>query len=44
MVEALDVAYSQRDVGLTSLQAFPFFDPHRADPRFQASLKKMNLA
>jgi hypothetical protein len=43
MFEALDVAHSQRDVGLTSLQAFPFFDPYRADPRFQALLKNMNL-
>ena len=44
MFEALDGAYRQRDAFLLYIQDLPFFDPYRADPRFQALLQKMNLA
>jgi hypothetical protein len=42
--EALDEAHRQHDVFLLHVQAQPFFDPYRADPRFQTLLQKMNLA
>jgi tetratricopeptide (TPR) repeat protein len=42
--EALDEAHRQRDVFLLHIQGLPFFDPYRADPRFQDLLRKMNLA
>jgi serine/threonine-protein kinase len=44
MFEALDAAYRQRSPGLPSFHNEPFFDPYRADPRFQALLQRMNLA
>lgn len=44
MFEALDMAYQRRDLRLVSSKNEPFFDPYRADPRFQALLAKMNLA
>ena len=44
MFEALDGAFRQRDVFLVYIQSLPFFDPYRADPRFQSLLAKMNLA
>jgi adenylate cyclase len=44
MFEALDVAHRQRDALLFFIQNLPFFDPYRADPRFQALLQRMNLA
>ena len=44
MFEALDGAYQQRDVLLLYMRTLPFFDPYRADPRFQSLLAKMNLA
>jgi hypothetical protein len=44
MFEALDGAYQQRDIFLPHIRYLPFFDPYRADPRYQAQLKKMNLA
>ena len=44
MFEALDGAFQQRDVFLVYIQSLPFFDPYRADPRFQSLLAKMNLA
>jgi len=43
MFEALDGAFQQRDVFLVYIQSLPFFDPYRADPRFQSLLAKMNL-
>jgi TolB-like protein/Tfp pilus assembly protein PilF len=43
MFEALDGARRQRDVILLNIQNEPFFDPYRADPRFQALLRRMNL-
>ena len=44
MFEALDEAYRQRDVLLRRAPGEPFFNPYRADPRFQALLQRMNLA
>ena len=44
MFEALDGAYRQRDGNIFKIQHEPFFDPYRADPRFQALLRRMNLA
>ena len=44
MFEALDGAYQQRDPVLCFIQGDEIFDPYRADPRFQALLRKMNLA
>jgi hypothetical protein len=44
MFDALDGAYRQRDVFLLVLQHELFFDPYRADPRFQALLERMDLA
>ena len=44
MFDALEGAYQQRDRMLIELKNERFFDPYRADPRFQALLKKMNLS
>jgi TolB-like protein/Tfp pilus assembly protein PilF len=44
MFEALDVAHRQRDRFLLDIQNLFFFDPYRADARFQALLQRMNLA
>jgi serine/threonine protein kinase/Tfp pilus assembly protein PilF len=44
MFEALDRAYRERDPALVSNLHDPFFDPYRADLRFQALLQRMNLA
>jgi len=45
MFEALEAAYRQRcDRSLIDIKILPFWDPYRADPRFQALLAKMNLA
>jgi hypothetical protein len=45
MFEALDGAHRQRDVRLLLyIQNLPFFDPYRADPRYQALLQRMNLS
>jgi tetratricopeptide (TPR) repeat protein len=44
MFEALDGAHRQRDMRLVNIQYLPFFDPYRADPRYRALLKGMNLA
>jgi serine/threonine-protein kinase len=42
MFDALGGAYRQRDVFLLALQHEPFFDPYRANPRFQALLARMD--
>ncbi len=45
MFEALDAAYRLRDSALTGfLYSGPFFDPYRADPRWQALPRRMPLA
>jgi eukaryotic-like serine/threonine-protein kinase len=44
MFEALENAYRRRDMFLLGIQRIPFFDPYRADPRFQDLLTRMNLA
>jgi eukaryotic-like serine/threonine-protein kinase len=44
MFEALDAAYQRRDPGLATICHDPVFDPCRADPRFQALLRRMHLA
>jgi TolB-like protein/Tfp pilus assembly protein PilF len=44
MCEALDGAYQRRDPHLYMVAVEPLFDPHRADPRFQSLLRRMNLA
>jgi eukaryotic-like serine/threonine-protein kinase len=43
MFEALDGAYRQRNVFLLALRHELFFDPYRADPRFQALLRRMDI-
>jgi TolB-like protein/tRNA A-37 threonylcarbamoyl transferase component Bud32/Tfp pilus assembly protein PilF len=43
MFEALDECHRQRHAMLPYIQHIPFFDPYRADPRFQALLQRMNL-
>ncbi len=44
MFEALDEAYQRRDWALINIRSSLFFEPYRADPRFQSLLAKMNLA
>jgi tetratricopeptide (TPR) repeat protein len=39
----LEKAYSEKDNYLTYIKIDPMYDPLRADPRFQALLKRMNL-
>lgn len=36
-------AVDERDPMMTPIRSYPFFDPIRADPRFAALLRKMNL-
>jgi TolB-like protein/tetratricopeptide (TPR) repeat protein len=43
MFEALESAYSKRDLYLPFLQYVAAFDPYRAGPRFQSLLTRMNL-
>jgi serine/threonine-protein kinase len=40
----LDEAIDERDANLISLVAAPYFEPLRADPAYQALLRKSNLA
>jgi serine/threonine-protein kinase len=44
MFDALEGSYQQRERTLIEIKNERFFDPYRSDPRFQALLKKMNLA
>jgi tetratricopeptide (TPR) repeat protein len=43
MFEFLEAAWVERDPYLTRIDAEPYFDPYRTDPRFRALLTKMNL-
>jgi hypothetical protein len=43
MFEAFDAAYRRRDPAVAGVHNDPFFDPFRADPRFQALRARMNL-
>jgi hypothetical protein len=44
MFEMLDLAWQERDPNLRIIGSDPFYEPHRAAPRFQALLRRMNLA
>jgi len=39
----LEKAYAERDPGMPFISCNPIFDPLRAEPRFQALLRRMNL-
>ncbi len=39
----LNRAIDDRDPMMTPIRSYSFFDPIRADPRFMALLRKMNL-
>jgi serine/threonine-protein kinase len=39
----LEGGYEQRDAWLVELKAWPWFDPLRDEPRFQALLRRMNF-
>ncbi len=39
----MDRAVDGRDPMMMPIKTFPFFDPIRADPRYLALLRKMNL-
>jgi TolB-like protein/Tfp pilus assembly protein PilF len=39
----MDRAVDERDPMMVPIKSYPFFDPIRADPRFLALLRKMNL-
>ena len=39
----LEKAYADRDPGMPFIGCVPIFDPLRAEPRFQALLRRMNL-
>jgi len=39
----LEKAYAERDPNMTYISCMPIFDPLRAEPRFQALLRRMNL-
>lgn len=41
--EWMSRAVDDRDPMMTPIKSYPFFDPIRADPRFAALLRKMNL-
>jgi serine/threonine-protein kinase len=42
-LDLLETAYAERDSQLPYIGSFPFFDLLRAEPRFQALLRRMNL-
>ena len=39
----LEKAYAERDPSMTYISCMPLWDPLRAEPRFQALLRRMNL-
>jgi hypothetical protein len=43
MIAFLRAALAERDPYLTRIDAEPYFDPFRSDPRFRALLESMNL-
>jgi len=43
MFEFLEAALGERDPYLTRMDAEPYFDPFRADPRYRRLLERMNL-
>ncbi len=43
MFEYLDAAFALRDPYLTRMDAEPYFEPYRSDPRYRELLRKMNL-
>jgi hypothetical protein len=42
-LDLLERAYAERDPNMPYIGCMPFFDPLRAEPRFQALLRRMNL-
>jgi TolB-like protein len=42
-LDCLEQAYGQRDPNMPYVSCFPLYDPLRAEPRFQALLRQMNL-
>jgi serine/threonine protein kinase len=42
-LDLLERAYEERDPNIPFVGCLPIFDPLRAEPRFQALLRKMNL-
>ena len=44
LFKALQQAYLERSNSLTALKVDPMYDPFRADPRFQALLRRVGLA
>jgi TolB-like protein/Tfp pilus assembly protein PilF len=42
--EVLETAYKRRDLAIIFMKNEPFYEPYRSDPRFQALLRRMNLA
>ncbi len=43
MFEFLQASLAERDPYLTRMDAEPYFQPYRADPRYRALLAAMNL-
>jgi len=43
MFEFLEAAFSERDPYLTRMDAEPYFEPFRSDPRYRSLLGRMNL-
>jgi serine/threonine-protein kinase len=42
-LDLLEKAYAERDPNIPYISCVPFFDPLRAEPRFQALLRRMDL-
>jgi hypothetical protein len=43
MFEFLEAALAERDPYLTRMDAEPYFEPFRSDPRYRSLLSRMNL-